>query len=545
MAAELAIVGARVRTLDPARPFAEAVAVRHGTIVAVGDEAEVRAHCDARTEVLDARGNALVPGLVDSHLHPFWGAELARGTDLSRCRTKEEVLAALAAGTPERGWLFAWGLDYDAAPAPFEIGGAVAGAAAFVRLSDLHTALVSERALELAQVTGPHTFEDGSEVVCVDGVPTGELHEPAAQDLVLRAAPGLRWPEVRARHVEQLQRLNALGLTGAHVMDGEPATHDLLRDLEGTDELTLRVRVPQWLTPDMSDEALDARIALRDAHGRLWRSGVAKFFADGVIDTGTAWLEAPDTHGAGTKPFWPDPERMARVMERFAAAGFQLATHTIGDAAVRFTLATYLRAVNGQRHRLEHLETLPDDLVAAIGASGVTASMQPVHLTALRGDGTGNWNERLGPERAARAFRMRDLLDAGAVLALGSDWPVADADPRLGLAAAQLRRLPPREDPVLPGQALTAHEALAGYTLAPAHAAGEEGVAGRIHVGMRADLTGLAVDPVDAPAAELPENPVWLTVVDGRVVHQALRLPVMRSSSRPICSISGRQIMRG
>jgi predicted amidohydrolase YtcJ len=520
VAADLAIVGARIRTLDPAQPFAEAVAVKGGTIVAVGDEATVRDACDARTEVLDAQANALIPGLVDSHLHPFWGAELARGTDLSHCRTRGDVLAELAASTPQRGWLLAWGLDYDAAPTPAEIGEAVNGAAAFVRLSDLHTALASPRALQLAHVTGPHTFNDASEVVCVDGVPTGELHETGAQDLVLRAAPGLRWPELRACHVEQLQRLNALGLTGAHVMDGEPATHDLLRDLEGTEELTLRLRVPQWLMPDMSDDELAARLALRDARGRLWSGGVAKFFADGVIDTGTAWLEAPDTHGEGTAPFWPDPDRMAAVMGRFAAAGFQLATHTIGDAAVRFTLATYLNAANGTRHRLEHLETLPDDLVAKIGASGAIASMQPVHLAALRGDGTGNWNTRLGPERAARAFRMRDLVDAGAVLALGSDWPVANADPRLGLAAAQLRRLPPNDTPVLPEQALTAHEALAGYTFAPAHAAGEEGVAGRIHVGMRADLTGLAVDPVDAPAAELPDNPVWLTVVGGRVVHQ-------------------------
>ena len=519
MAADLAIVGARVRTLDPARPLAEAVAVRHGTIVAVGDEAEVRAHCDARTDVIDAHGQALIPGLVDSHLHPFWGAELARGADLSRAKTKPEVLAALAATPPQRGWVFGWGLDYDAAPTPGEIADAVNGAAAFVRLSDLHTALASPRALQLAQVTGPHAFPDASEVVCVDGVPTGELHEAGAQDLVLRAAPGLRWPELRARHVAQLKRLTALGLTGAHVMDGEPATHDLLRDLEGTEELTLRLRVPQWLTPDMSDEELEARIALRDARGQLWRAGVAKFFADGVIDTGTAWLEAPDTHGEGREPFWPDPERMARVMERFAAAGFQLATHTIGDAAVRFTLATYLRAEAGSHppHRLEHLETLPDDLVAAIGAAGVVASMQPVHLAAVKSEG--NWSTRLGPERAARAFRMRDLVDAGAVLALGSDWPVADADPRLGLAAARLRRLPADETPVIPDQALTAHEALAGYTLAPAHTAGEEGVAGRIHPGMRADLTGLAVDPVDAPAEELPENPVWLTVVGGRVVH--------------------------
>jgi len=391
-----------------------------------------------------------------------------------------------------------------------------------VRLSDLHTALATPRALELAQIDGPREFPDGSELVTDEhGAPTGELRELSAQDLVLRAAPQLRWPELRARYVAELQRLNALGLTGAHVMDGEPATFDLLRDLEGTEELTLRVRVPLWQTPHMTDEEMEAQLPLRDARGRLWRGGVVKFFADGVIDSGTAWLEEPDTHGEGREPFWPDPERMAHWIERFAHAGFQVAAHTIGDAAARFTLNAYLRAgaAPGVRHRLEHLETLPDDLVTKIPAAGVTASMQPVHLAAVKS--AGNWSERLGPERAARAFRMRDLLDAGAVLALGSDWPVADADPRLGLATARLRRLPstPEELAVTPEQALTAHEALAGYTLAPALAAGEDGVAGRIHVGMRADLTGLAVDPVDAPAEDLPDIPVWLTVVGGRVVY--------------------------
>jgi predicted amidohydrolase YtcJ len=522
MSADLAIVGARVRTLDPAQPFASAIALKHGTIIAVGDD--VSEECDAGTEIIDARGAALIPGLTDSHLHPFWGAELARGVDLSHERTQEDVLAALAAGEVQRGWLFAWGLDYNLAPTPAEIAAAVGGAAAFVRLSDLHTALATPRALELAQVTGAVGFPDGSEVVVdADGVPTGELHEHGAQELVLRAAPGLRWPELRARHVECLRRMNALGLTGAHVMDGEPETIDLLRDLEGTEELTLRLRVPLWVTPDTTDEQMQDWLRLRDARGQLWRGGVAKFFADGVIDTGTAWLSEPDTHGEGTSSFWPDPSRLARSIERFAGAGFQVATHAIGDAAARFVLDAYVRAGGSVRHRLEHLETLPDDLVRAIPAAGVVASMQPVHLAALRGDGSGNWNERLGPERAARAFRMRDLLDAGAVLALGSDWPVAEADPRLGLAAAQLRRLP-AVDPelaVLPDQALSAHEALAGYTLAPALVAGEEGLGGRIRVGMRADLTGFVVDPVSCPAEELPDVPVWLTVVGGRVVHRS------------------------
>ena len=238
-----------------------------------------------------------------------------------------------------------------------------------------------------------------------------------------------------------------------------------------------------------------------------------------MIDSGTAWLEDPDTYGEGLKPHWPEPERLAKAIERFAHAGFQVATHTIGDAAVRFVLDAYIKAgaAPGIRHRLEHLEALPDDLVEAIPAAGVVASMQPVHMAAVKPDG--NWSERLGPERAARAFRMRDLLDAGAVLALGSDWPVADADPRLGLATAQLRRLPSQEHAVVPDQALTAHEALAGYTLAPAVVAGEQGVAGRIHPGMRADLTGLVIDPIDSPPEDLPDVGVWLTVVGGRVVY--------------------------
>ena len=157
------------------------------------------------------------------------------------------MLAALAAGTPQPRLAVRLGAGLRRRADVPGIAEAVDGAAAFVRLSDLHTALATPRALELAQVDGPRAFPDGSRGrLRSDGVPTGELREMSAQDLVLRAAPRLRWPELRARHVAELQRLNALGLTGAHVMDGEPATYDLLRDLEDTDELTMRLRVPLW-----------------------------------------------------------------------------------------------------------------------------------------------------------------------------------------------------------------------------------------------------------------------------------------------------------
>jgi predicted amidohydrolase YtcJ len=528
--ADLAVLGARILTLDPDRPVAAAVAIRGGEIVAVGDDAEVREHVDGHTRVEDGSGLVLVPGLVDGHQHPVWSTEFAQGAEATACTDREALRQVLRDERRRVGpdaVLRAWGLDY-ALFAESGLEGEVleelAEGPAFVSFMDLHTHLATPSVLRLAGIDGPREFADASEVVVRDGRPTGELREFGAYGLVADALPRPTRDQVLARVRETLEQLATLGLTGVHAMDGSPDSFALFRELEAQAPLPLRVIVPLWIRPEMDDDEVDALLALRHERGERWRGGAAKFFIDGVVETGTAWLEAPDTRGGGTRPLWPDPARYARRVAQFAAAGFACATHAVGDRAVRAALDAYRTAgaAPGVRHRIEHLETLPDELLRRLAPEGVVASMQPLHMQWRHGDGSDEWARRLGEERAGRAFRVRDLLDAGTILALGSDWPVAGRDPRVGMAWARLRRRPgDRDAPVFePGQAISGLEALAGYTVGTALVAGEEAVAGRIAPGRRADLTGFAADPTTLDADELPDLPVRLTVASGEVTHR-------------------------
>jgi predicted amidohydrolase YtcJ len=523
-----AIVNASVRTLDKARPEASAVAVRDGLIAAVGSAAEAR-EAAGSADVVDAGGATVVPGLVDSHIHPF-APDMVMGADLTRCATLADILAALEAERRRGGpddWVLGWGVSYEAfGGSKIEsdaIEGALGGAPAMIRFMDQHTALASGRALALAGVTGPVEFTEGAEVVVRDGAPTGELREAGAMALVEAVVPQATERELYGRMVETLRTLNARGVTGVHVMDGSPATYDLMRELEAAGDLTVRAVVPLWQKPEMSfDEMRDQRRFIGE-HGRLWRGGVAKFFIDGVIDTGTGWLYEADTLGDGLAPFWPDPERYTEAVRIFAQAGFQCVTHATGERAVGAALDAYRAAgaAEGVRHRVEHIETTTDADMARFAREGVIASMQPLHMQWREDDESDSWAARLGPERAARAWRAGDLLRSGATLALGSDWPVAQNDPRIGMAWARLRRQPgaPGRRTFEPDQRLSGLEALEGYTTGAAATVGESAVGGRIAPGLRADLTILAEDPVLVEADNLPDLPVRMTIVDGAIVY--------------------------
>ncbi len=526
---ETILINAQVRTLDPANPTATAVAVGSGAILAIGSDAELRAEAGS-ARVIDLDGAALVPGITDSHVHPLMGALAARGADLLDAGTWDDVLAGIRAEAGGKGphdWVIGWGLLYDAFQGrPIHrdlIEDAAGGRPVFIRFMDVHTALVSQQALDIAGITGARTFTENAEIICdAAGVPTGELREWGAIGLAEDAMPQLTQAQKLDLYAAQMRQFAAVGITGIHGMDGDLGTLDTLRELEASGRLLTRLTMPFWIKPEMTEAEWEEFVPHRDARGRRWRGGVAKFFIDGVIDTGTAWLYEPDSEGDGLLPFWPDPAKYRKAVKRFAQAGFQCVTHACGDRAVREALDAYrdAGAADGIRHRIEHIETLQASDLPRFAAENVVASMQAQHMMWLDPARTCNWTTRMGDACCDRAFPIRSLRESGALVALGSDWPVARFDPRIGMAAAQLRRPPGVQRDAFDTQGIDGLAALEGYTTNAARTISEEHRLGRIKVGYCADLTAFAVDPVTCPPDELIENPVRLTMVDGEVIYR-------------------------
>jgi predicted amidohydrolase YtcJ len=321
---------------------------------------------------------------------------------------------------------------------------------------------------------------------------------------------------------EVIKAQNAVGITGLHNMDGGRETLAAYEALEAAGLLTLRIRQHSWVDPSDDADALDDISARRDLTGRLWTANSLKFMIDGVIDTGTAWLEEPDTHGDGRDPMWPDVEHYRRTVKRFHDQGFYITTHAIGDRAVREVLDAYAAAggSNG-RHRIEHIEAPSPESQARFQREGVHASMQPVHLRWLNPDLSDPWSERLGVHRCAHTMPSGAILAMGANVVLGSDWPVAPYDPRFGFFAAQRRRAHDVEPhaPLGTTRPLTGLETLEGYTVNAAKVDG--GAGGVLRVGAPADFVAWGADITEVAPEDVIGLPVHLTVVDGKVAHQA------------------------
>lgn len=507
-----------VLTMDPARPRATALAVTGGRVSAVGEDAAGSA--GPGTRVVELGGRALVPGFHDAHVHlAAHGLELSQ-LDLRGAGDVAEaarLIRASAAELPEGAWLLAsgfalhrWGLRALGRAEADALEAAAPGHAVALRSQDHHSAWGNRLAFERAGI-GRDTEDpaEGEIVRDADGEPTGLLLERATA-LLLGSVPP---PDAGALDDALLRAgedLAARGVTTVHHMAFEPAAHWRAMASAASDE-SYPLRVWACLPQQALEHA--AEVGLATGHGGAqFCVGGAKFFADGALGSLTAWMLEP-YGGTGDLGVPVDgPDVLARRLPLAIAAGLTPVVHAIGDAANRAVLdalegaAPAWRAA-GLRPRIEHAQHLHPSDVPRFGRLGVVASMQPIHMTF-----DGPVVRSVLADRQARAYPMRSLQDAGAVLAFGSDTPVAEPDVLEGLRAA-CRREDVEGETLAPHERLSVEQALAAYTRGAAHAIGRERRSGRLAPGFDADLTVLSHDPT----AGLDDLEVCATVKAGRL----------------------------
>lgn len=529
---DLIVTAERVDTGAGGPAGVSAVGVRDGRIAALGTAAEaVRWMLRDAGARHDFAGATICAGLSDPHAHPVHGLLAARGIDLGEVRDPRRLADALAAEAERLGpgrWIIGGNLHpeaFDGEPGRAALDAGSPENPVFIRLFDFHAGVANTRALEAAGVTGARALPGTAEVVVdLAGRPTGYLKELAAIQLVERAAPEQSDRERADALLALLRDMAASGLTGTHSLTYDQSCAAALDLIESENDLPLRVRLSPVCRNVMrdGDYSFEEIAALQGTGGRDWAVEGVKFFLDGTIGNGTAWLRTPDSLGESTRSVWDDPSHYSDALQRFHAAGIATATHAIGDAAVEYALRTIgslPATADAPRHRIEHVEIIDDELVREFAASGAIASVQPAHAVMLAGeDGSSTFSQRLA-DRAGQAFRVRSLIEAGTVVAFSSDWPIGPYDPRVIMAMARTRSEPGREmGPVAPDEAVTARQALTAYTEAVALIHGTQGLEGAIVAGARADLTVFAADPLAAEPEALIDMPVLATFVGGRRV---------------------------
>ena len=463
--ADLAFVNGAVYTVDAARTWAQAVAVRRGRIIAVGDDAQIQDVCDPRTEIVDLRGGMLVPGFQDAHVHPVGGGLDMLQCDLHELSEAEQYLDAIdayARSHPDVEWILGGGWAMDAfaggTPTATMLDAVVAQRPVYLPNRDGHGVWVNSAALRLAGITeATPDPADGRIERDAQGRPTGTLHEGAA-DLVGMHAP----TPTRDDMAEALRKgqayLHSLGITAwqdAIVDDHEHVgfNYRTYVDAAGAGDLTARVIGALWWDRRRGAEQIEELVDLRERSrvGRFAATSV-KIMQDGVCENFTAAVLDPylDAEGRPTENrgiSFVEPEALKEHVTALDRAGFQVHFHALAERAVRESLDAIEAALatNGHsdnRHHLAHLQVVHPDDVPRFRVLNAVANAQPL-WAAHESQMDDLTIPFLGEPRWRWQYPFRSLVRAGATLAMGSDWSVSSPDPLEEIHVAVNRRMPP------------------------------------------------------------------------------------------------------
>ena len=502
------------------------VYVHDGLIREVGwSTSLINAHPDAR--VIET-GGTILPGLVDAHAH-LYGLGVALDTvDLSGTTSIDAIVGKVrerAASMTAGEWVLGRGWDQNdwtvkEFPTAASIDAVVSDRPVWLERVDGHAGLANTAAMRAAGVTAATPDPPGGRILRdAAGEPTGVFID-AAMTLVDRVVPPVSFEQRKRRILASAQTIAANGLTGIHDAGADADTIRAVREL--IDEKRFPIRVYMMLG---DNESLLREWFSRGplvAHGDRLTVRSVKVYADGALGSRGAALLEPYSDDPGNRGLMiASPEHIADVARRGRNAGFQVNTHAIGDAGVRNVVDAYETAgvTPADRFRIEHLQVVAPEDFPRLASRGIIASMQPTHATSDM-----YWAEdRVGPQRVKGAYAWRTVLSTGGRLALGSDFPVEEVNPWLGISAAVTRqdRKGWPEGGWYPEQRLTLAEAVRGFTRDAAYAAFEEDSRGTIEPGKLADLTIVEGNPYVMDPSALDDVRVKYTVVGGEIVYQS------------------------
>jgi predicted amidohydrolase YtcJ len=537
--AEILILHAKVYTLDPQKPWAQAIAIRDGKIQAVGRDEEVERYRGIGTKLIDAGGKLVLPGFTDCHIHFLDGSLSLGRVNLEGAKDPADIqqrLKSYAAQRPGEDWILGRGWNY-----------AMFGAAAlpdkkyldelfptrpvFLEGYDGHTYWANSKAMSLAGI-GKETPNPLNGIIVRDpktGEATGALKEHAAE-LVAKVIPKPdREAKLQALRIG-LKWANQNGLTRVHSAGGDFPELDLLDELRQEKQLSVRFYIAYFQDPpELRKQDIEAMESARKKFHDEWLdTGAVKFMVDGVVESHTASFLEPYSDDPSTRgPLFWDPAKYQLAVAEMDKRGFQIFTHAIGDNGIRTALNAYEftqknNHAKDRRNRIEHIEDVSAADIPRFGQLGVIASMQPLH-SYPDSDTLDVWARNVGPERATRAWVWKSISDAGGRYAFGSDWPVVTLNPWEGIRTAVTRQTAegtPKEG-FVPSQRLTVAQAVEGYTLGAAFAGHREKAEGSLVADKAADVILVDRNIFEVDPHTIGDTKVVITIVGGKIVYEA------------------------
>lgn len=522
------LFGGPIITIDSNQPYVEAVGIKGDKIASVGALDDVKLEMGDNCEFIDLKGSTLLPGFIDCHLHPMGYINHLLNPDLTNVKSLKELQDLLKLESEKREkdeFIIAYNFseerfDDPILPNRWDLDEVCPDHSVFILRYDGHIGIANTRALNLVELDEHTKVPEGGEIrKDKHGNLTGVISENAL-NLIFIKIPIPNNEKIAAATKKGSNNLAQKGLTSFHGIINADARYKA--DNRKTDEFSLFKSVQNYFFQDCyifietiyPEKVIE--LSKTSLHESKVKIGGLKLYLDGSFGAKTACMFEPFTDAPEECGFCVIEEE--DIYEKMKVAhnnGLQIVIHAIGDKANRIAMDLYKKLLiefprDDSRHRIEHASMLTEDVINDMAKYGVIASCQPPFINSEY-----IWiSKRIGEERCKYTYPMRSIVHAGVVLASGSDCPVEDPNPILGLHALVTR------NSFVPEECLSVEEAIKSYTINAAYAAFEEDIKGSIEVGKFADLVILDKNPLDTPKDKIQEIIILETIIKGESVYK-------------------------